>query len=98
MNTEKEDGFFVCQHCGFNPPQFSPTYHDCIGRLEMHITNQAATIADLQQQLDEANRRGEELVKSMLAASNWIKNCSTPIDAAHELDIAVTAATSKRGG
>jgi hypothetical protein len=38
---------------------------------------------------EQLERQNRELRESMRAASNWIKNCSTPLDAAHELDKAL---------
>jgi hypothetical protein len=67
--------------------------------------HQAATIADLQQQLDEANRRGEELESQLkvikVAAVNYLArsvNYAGPENLQAKLDLVRAATATSKGG
>jgi hypothetical protein len=109
MNTERErfeDWYKQEYRVPDSNDNWCDYLDDEIGYKSLYVDNswvawrhQAATIADLQQQLTEANRRGEELAEivSELNRSAGFSNCGlTSVSSAilHKL----ATATSKRGG
>jgi hypothetical protein len=65
---------------------------------EMHEDYRSASAQDVANAVDKQMELRElcgELVASMKAASIWIKNCTTPLDAARELDLAVAKAKER---
>ena len=49
----------------------------------------------IEQQHDDLQARLDRLLVSVDAAANWIRNCSTPLDAVCELEMAATKARGK---
>ena len=104
MNTERErfEEIYEKIRVGVDNPYIYEN-HTMVIAWEIY-QHQAAIIADLQQQLDEANRRGEELAAALKPFANFacqpLNSCETSGMTCHNCTARtlLATATSKRGG